>query len=293
MKVLQFTIPVARDKAIISQSDLLPEFYPWLHRHEEIQLTRVIRGSGTLVVENNMYPFQEGDIFWIGSNQPHVFKGDGRTSPVQALTLFFNPQGMLGAVFELQELKKIKAFLQKTDTGFKVPEEQREDIFLRMLQIDQTTCAKQLIHFMDLLHTFQMMNDLPSLISGTRLLAVNEQEGIRISYIYDYIMQHYDADITLEDIAQHANMSAQAFCRYFKKHTRLTFISFLNEVRVSEACKKLADGNFDSISTVAYQCGFNSIANFNRVFKSIAGKSPRDYIRELGQVEEKQDTILY
>lgn len=298
MKVLQFTIPVAHDKAIITQHDVLPQFYSWLHRHEEIQLTWVIKGKGTLVVGNNMHTFREDDIFWIGSNQPHVFKSDlsdavpGSQENIHALTIFFNPQGKLGPVFELAELKKIKAFLQKCKDGFCVPEEQREEISTRMLQIEQNRGARQMIHFIDLLHFFQNMAEPQPLISGSRLLSINEQEGIRIGYIYDYIMQHYDSDIKLEDIAQHANMSAQAFCRYFKKHTRLTFVSFLNEVRINEACKKLADGTFDSISTVAYHCGFNSIANFNRVFKTITGKSPRDYIREFGQVGEQETASL-
>jgi AraC-like DNA-binding protein len=73
-------------------------------------------------------------------------------------------------------------------------------------------------------------------------------------------------------------MTPQAFCRFFKKRTRHTFVSFLNEVRINEACKKLTEGGFDSISTVAYTCGFNSITNFNRVFKAVLGKSPSEYV---------------
>jgi AraC-like DNA-binding protein len=93
-------------------------------------------------------------------------------------------------------------------------------------------------------------------------------------------MHHYESPLTLEDVAAQAHMTPQAFCRYFKKHTRHTFVSFLNQVRINEACKKLTDGSYDSVSTVAYNCGFNSITNFNRVFKSVTGKSPRDYIRD-------------
>jgi len=88
----------------------------------------------------------------------------------------------------------------------------------------------------------------------------------------------YDKPITLEDVAKQAHMTPQAFCRYFKKHTLHTFVSFLNEVRINEACKKLTDGNYDSIATVAYNCGFNSITNFNRVFKSVTRKSPSEYV---------------
>ncbi|HEY8972317.1 MAG TPA: AraC family transcriptional regulator, partial [Puia sp.] len=111
----------------------------------------------------------------------------------------------------------------------------------------------------------------------------SEHEGIRIGTIYNFIMQQYDKPITLEDAAKQAHMTPQAFCRYFKKHTMHTFVSFLNEVRINEACKKLTDGNYDSIATVAYNCGFNSITNFNRVFKSVTRKSPSDYVESYFQ----------
>ena len=124
------------------------------------------------------------------------------------------------------------------------------------------------------------------LVSGTRNKSISEHEGIRIGAIYDYILQHYDIEITLEDVAAQAHMTPQAFCRYFKKHTRHTFISFLNEVRINEACKQLTEGSYESISTVAYECGFKSITNFNRVFKTVTGQSPRMYMREFAmQVE--------
>ncbi|MDR6564849.1 MULTISPECIES: helix-turn-helix transcriptional regulator [unclassified Arcicella] len=73
-------------------------------------------------------------------------------------------------------------------------------------------------------------------------------------------------------------MTPHAFCRYFKKHTRHTFLSFLNEVRINEACKKLTNSNNETIANVAYSCGFNSITNFNRVFKRITTQSPSEYI---------------
>lgn len=286
MKVLQFTIPVAHDKTIIVQKDILPHFYPHLHRHEEIQLTWVQKGEGTLIAENNMHAFRHNEIFWLGANQPHLFKNDpsyftGRSKKtIQSLNIFFNPDGKLGPVFNLEELKNIRSFLNKYQHGFKLPETMVAEVAACMLRIQQSKPVDQFIHFIELLKQLQGAAQLEPLVSGSRLSSVSDHEGLRIGHIYNYIMQHYDTDIMLEDIAKHAHMTPQAFCRYFKKHTRLTFVAFLNEVRINEACKKLADGTYDSISTVAYHCGFNSITNFNRVFKTVTGKSPRDYIRE-------------
>lgn len=281
MKVLQFTIPVSHDKNIIVQKEQLPFFYPHLHRHDEIQLTWVVKGTGTLIAENSMQTFRANEIFWIAGNQPHVFKSDTGEDTVESLTLFFNPNGKLANVFELTELKKISTFIHKYPNGFKVPEAHVAELSEMMLRLEQAQGAKQFMNFIHLLSFLQPLHDLIPLVSGSRLSSVNDQEGIRIGAIYDYIMKHYDTDIMLEDIAKHANMTPQAFCRYFKKHTRLTFITFLNEVRIHEACKKLSGGISDNISTIAYQSGFNSIATFNRVFKTITGRAPREYIREL------------
>jgi len=147
-----------------------------------------------------------------------------------------------------------------------------------MLRIEHTTGIDQLVHFIELLKLLSSFQELTPLSARSQPVSYSEHEGIRIGAIYNYIMQHYDKAITLEDVARQAHMTPQAFCRYFKKHTLHTFVSFLNEVRINEACKKLTDGQYDSIATVAYNCGFNSITNFNRVFKTITGKSPSEYM---------------
>lgn len=284
MRVLQFTIPVPVDKTIIVQRDVLPHFYPHLHRHNEIQLSWIRKGEGTLVAENNMYSFKSNDIFWLGANQPHVFKSEPSyfsstsTKHIDVLVIFFNPNGQLASFFELPEMKNIKNFLQQHQSGFKVPGHAVGNISQKMLRIKECTGIDQLANFIDLLKALASLQELPALSSNPQPAVYSEHEGIRIAHIYNYIMQHYDKDISLENVAQQAHMTPQAFCRYFKKHTRHTFVSFLNEVRINEACKKLTDRACDSIASVAYNCGFNSITNFNRVFKSVTGKSPSDYV---------------
>jgi transcriptional regulator GlxA family with amidase domain len=156
-----------------------------------------------------------------------------------------------------------------------------------MLMIQNCSGVDQLIHFIDLLKTLSSFHELVPLSSCSQPASYSEHEGIRIGAIYNFIMQQYDKPITLEDAAKQAHMTPQAFCRYFKKHTMHTFVSFLNEVRINEACKKLTDGNYDSIATVAYNCGFNSITNFNRVFKSVTRKSPSHYVESFFQNVEQ------
>jgi AraC-like DNA-binding protein len=148
-----------------------------------------------------------------------------------------------------------------------------------MVDVQNSSGSDQLIHFLQMMRILSTTKVKPEPLSDFGITpGINEAEGIRISNIYNYILQHYNKAITLDDVAREACMTPQAFCRYFKKHTRHTFVSFLNEMRINEACKKLTGNKFESISVVAYKCGFTSITNFNRVFKSITGNSPRGYI---------------
>jgi AraC-like DNA-binding protein len=215
---------------------------------------------------------------------PHVFKSDpsyfapSSRKTVQTLNIFFNVKGQLDSFFELPEIKNLKNFLLNRQTGFKVPAQHAAEISTKMLQMQNSSGVDQLVHFIELLKLLSSFQELEPLSSCTQPAAYSEHEGIRIGAIYNYIMQMYDKPITLEDVAKQAHMTPQAFCRYFKKHTLHTFVSFLNEVRINEACKKLTDGHYDSIATVAYNCGFNSITNFNRVFKSVTHKSPSEYL---------------
>jgi AraC-like DNA-binding protein len=284
MKVLQFTIPVPHDKTVIVQKDQLPHFYPHLHRHQEIQLTWVQQGEGTLVAENNMYPFRSNEIYWLGANLPHVFKSDPSyfapksRKKILTLNIFFIVNGQLDSFFDLPEIRNLKIFLQNRQSGFKVPAQHVAAISQKMQKIQKSAGVGQLIHFIELLQELSSLQELVPLSSSSQPVPYSEHEGIRIGNIYNYIMQQYDKPITLEDVAKQAHMTPQAFCRYFKKHTLHTFVSFLNEVRINEACKRLSNGNYDSISAVAYNCGFNSITNFNRVFKSVTARSPSEYV---------------
>lgn len=283
MKVLPFTIPSSQDKTILIQEDLLPHFYPHLHRHEEVQLTLIIKGEGTLLAGSCMHPFSDNEIYMIGANIPHVFKSDASyyasdsIKQVHKLSIFFNPKGNLASLFNLPELKSIQAFFCKYISGFKIPQHAFAEISGRIVSIKDASRLDQLLHFFELLKVLSALKDVQPLDPNAQPKNFTDYEGMRISNVYNYIMQHYTRDIALEEVAGAAYMTPQAFCRYFKKHTRVTFISFLNEIRINEACKKLIDGSYDSVSSVAYDCGFNSITNFNRVFKSTTGKSPREY----------------
>ena len=284
MKVLQFTLPVAHDRAIIVQEDIMPHFYPHLHRHNEAQLIWIKEGEGTLVVDNHLYAFKANDVYLLGANQPHLFKSNAEYFQeesglqIQALMIFFDPAGRLLPVFDLPEMQLVKSFLQQFQGGFKVPSKHCDLIIAQMLAVQNSQNQELLTNFLQLVNNLCQYSGKEQPLAQSRSVSFSENEGIRIANIFSYIMQHYERLITLEEVAAQAHMTPQAFCRYFKKHTRQTFVSFLNEMRINEACKKLTSGRYENIATAAYTCGFNSVTNFNRVFKAVKGESPKAYL---------------
>lgn len=289
MKVIQFTIPVAMQNSIVVQEDKLPHFYNHLHRHNETQITWIMKGDGTLIAGNYMQRFKPGDIYIIGANQPHIFKSDPayfdkrKKKEIHALTIFFNPDGFFHSILELPELKTIKKFIESTNSGLQVPANEQKKIVHEIRVVKDTKQGFRMAAFLHLLQTLATVKEWKTLATVSAEYSFTDMEGLRMNDVYQFTMAHYSENIKLKQAADVAYLTPQAFCRYFKKHTRKTYIAFLSEIRINEACKKIIAGEFNSISSIAYDTGFSSAVSFNRVFKKITGKSPKQYLREYNQ----------
>ncbi len=296
MKVIQFTIPVAIDNSIHMQEDILPHFYEHLHRHNETQITWVISGEGTLIAGNSMQRFQSGDIYVIGADQPHLFKSDplyfdsAKTRGIHSLNIFFNPKGFISQLLAFPEMRSIKKFVDASQHGMQASEKDLEKLTGHILKIKSSTAGFKLASFIELLQVMADLKNWKYLSTEPFEYAITDSEGLRMNEIYQYTMANYTENITLDQVAAVVYLTPQSFCRYFKKHTSKTYITFLNEIRINEACKKFMEMDFSSISAVAYQSGFNNVVTFNRVFKSITKKSPREFLKEYHhKVEANQE----
>lgn len=97
-----------------------------------------------------------------------------------------------------------------------------------------------------------------------------------IQYTAKYIRNNYTQTITLDMAASHANMSTTYFSKKFKKVTGFGFKEYLCKLRLTEASKRLLETN-DSITTIAFECGFSDSNYFGDVFKKLKGISPLQY----------------
>lgn len=278
MKPIQYRVPVPKDRTVFIQEDLLDKFYPYMHCHEEYQLIWIKAGAGQLLVDDNVHYFEKDDIFLLGSNQAHVFKNDLLQGYVQSTSIFFSLKGTLSKILNVPELSMLLDFIDKNGRGFKVPKIHLAQVSRRIESLKNSDSLGQLVSFFYLLKSLNRLSFKLKPLSGVANVDFGAGGSFRITTLCDFLNNNYKENIGLNEIAGKANLTPQAFCRYFKKSTGKTFVSYLNELRVREACRLLGGVDYDCISRVAYNSGFNSVTNFNRVFRSILGISPKMYI---------------
>jgi AraC-like DNA-binding protein len=93
----------------------------------------------------------------------------------------------------------------------------------------------------------------------------------------DYISEHFDnPSLGLADVAAHVGLSVAHFSHVFKQESGTAFVQFVQGKRV-EAAKKLMTDTSRSITEICFSCGFNSVTNFNRVFRHVQNCSPRQF----------------
>lgn len=276
MKVLPFKIPKPEQDVLIYQVDYVDAFYDKLHQHEEIQISFIIEGTGTLVVGDSVNDYNKNDILIIGSNIPHVFKSDFNTyKKSHMVSLFFTKNAFGKDFFNLEELKELQPFFKRAKFGFKVTSRLKQ-IKRLFFKLESSGKLNRFLILLEIVkHTSK--GSYKSLSSFIYDKTYTDNEGQRMRNVFEFTMNNFQNNITLQTIANEANMTKNAFCKYFKKRTNKTYIQFLNELRIEHACRLLQLNNDLSIIEIAEQIGFNNMSNFNRQFKALKKCNPSEF----------------
>lgn len=276
MKVVPFQIPKNTEEAFRVQVDDLPHLYNHLHQHPEIQLTLIKESNGTLVAGDYVGPFHAGDVFVIGGNQPHVFRNDEKffkkRSKAVAITIFFDETTFGENFWLLEEMKSLQQFLKNSSGGFRITGRKKKSIAENLVSIANAKGIDRLIIFLEILKLLSSRKEMHSLATPVIQRNIKSYDGSRLNKVIEFTFKEFQRPITLKEVADLANLTPEAFCKYFKTRTRKTYINFLNEIRVNHACRLLTEDK--SISAICYDCGFMNLSNFNRIFKKIKQVSP-------------------
>jgi len=282
MKVLPFKIPKTVQESFHLQVDRQQYFYDNLHQHPEIQLTCILEGEGRFIVGDYIGPFKANDLFLIGPDLPHVFRSDpkyyepGHTQNVHSISVFFEWAFLGGKFLMLPEMKKVLEFSKEAEKGLQVSGKAKDQVSKLMKALFKAEMMDRLVVFLRILNVLSCSNELESLTSAGIYNDFDETDGERLNAIYRFTINEYHRRISLEEVAAVSNMTVNSFCRYFKKRTRKSYVKFLNEMRIAQACRLLQQYNY-SISQIGLEVGFSNLSNFNRKFKEIKNCNPSEF----------------
>jgi AraC-like DNA-binding protein len=287
MRVLPFTVIKAQKESFKVQVDDGAHLYDTLHQHSDWQLTLIVKSKGTIICGNHIGHFQPGDLYLIGSNQPHVFRNDPeyfemrRSLKAKAISVYFDQDAFGEHFFDLPETAELGVFLQKSTYGLKITGTVRDKLQPMMEEFPFLNGVDKLMQLLQALKLLSLYADCCRSLSSSEVTGnFSETEGKRMNAVIQFTLQKYRHPISLEEVAGVAHMTPNAFCRYFKQRTRKSYVTFLNEFRIGHACKMLLQKDM-SIKEACYQSGFNNISNFNRKFKEVTGSSPTEYLRNM------------
>jgi AraC-like DNA-binding protein len=281
MKAQFFHIIKTGEESFLVQEDKLPSFYGVVHYHPEIQITLIKQGSGIRLVGDQVLPFGPGTMMIIGENVPHVFKNvpseDGRL--VEAISLYFNREAFGPKFFSIPEMQSVSRLLDLSKGGLDVGEPTRTQVETKLNRIRHADGFDRLIILLEILRSFAKSASLKELNPNRRDYYQDRRDSERLNQVFNYVFSNFDRPIQVKEMADMTHFSVNGFCRYFKNKTRRTFVTFLNEVRISKAMEQLRSKDWP-VSRVAVESGFGNLAYFNRQFKAIHGMTPTEYRKQ-------------
>lgn len=257
--------------------------FPW-HFHEEYEIVYVLKSTGTRFVGNNIEPFSDDDLVLLGSSVPHMYRNDiqyYQNDPkyrVHAITLQFSKEFFKYSLEQYPEFSHIKNLLEDAKYGIYFEKDANRTIRKKMVKalhlngLDLLLETIKILSLMSQSETRRLLRD-----ESEDTLSLADDKDPRIIKVKAFLHREYTGIISLQRIADIAGMNESAFCRYFLEKTSKTCFQYINELRITYACKLLLERRL-TISQICYESGYNNISNFNRQFKKITGYSPTDYV---------------
>lgn len=262
-----------------------PSFSTEFHFHRACQMTYIVQSEGKRIIGDSIDSYLTDELTFLGPDLPHVWHNDSMDKDSvqvsRSMALYIEPELMVEVLGHLFKTHKIEAFLTASKRGLLFQGKTKEQLKGKLEQMIHLDYGIQktilLLEIIDLLIT---TDEYECLSSPGYTHNYSSMDNDKIDRIFKFVFNNFTKEISLDEAATLANMSKHSFCRYFKSRTQKTFVEFVNEVRISESCRLIAENKFQ-ITNIAFACGFNSLSNFNKIFKSIKGITPSMYRTQL------------
>ncbi|WP_168122132.1 AraC family transcriptional regulator [Paenibacillus sp. HB172176] len=264
---------------VVSKNTVSRHFH--LHRHDCIEFSLVLEGSGTEWVNGVPHPLKPGTVTFILPYQFHEIYNQG-AQPLQLFNCMFGIE-LLGAPGQhaLKPEEWLPGFSESPHCQLTMPT-QHEQLFrlmnelLEEFQGDAALRAPLLkAKLSEILIRLRRFRSIPAQTS-TGMDARPAYESPLISQILLYLTIHYGEELSLEAVAARFHISKVHLCNELKKSTSKTFKELVNEVRLRQACSLLVSTKL-KVTDIGHEAGFQSAATFFRIFKQNKGMSPEEY----------------
>lgn len=265
------------------------------HFHAEYELTYIPEGAGKRYVGSHMQDFTAGDLVLIGPNLPHCWKlepGNETQTPASAIVIQFDGNFLGDEFFNKDELQHIKRLFQKSGSGISFHGDTQKIVNQSLLALsEERNSFRMLIGLLEALQRLAQTSEY-SLLDQNQVIAersLAEQE--RINPVFAYLVENFRHQVSLDAAAGIANMTTNAFCKYFKKITRKTFMETIIEYRLNYAIQQLVQTD-KPISAIAFESGFGDVSHFYKMFKVKMHLSPLNYRKKFMRSFEGADHLV-
>ncbi len=252
----------------------LSDLFFW-HSHPEYELVYIKGANGTRHVGDHISTYQESDLVLIGSEIPHLNFDYGVQSEYQKVVVHLNKDFVENHFTHARELIAIKKLFEKSKKGIAFLGEKTAFIGKKLFDLENLNPFQQYLQLIIILQLLSEIKSVEILHKKPFLNKFSNKEQERLRQIHAFIDNNYHRKIELDEIAGICFMTKEAFCRYFKKMTKYTFIEFLNRYRISHSKRYLMAG--ESVSDACYQSGFQSLSYYNRIFKKVTNENPSKF----------------
>ncbi len=247
---------------------------PW-HFHPECELALGLNCQGYRMVGDHIASLRPGDLVFVGSNLPHVWHQDAEAR-LHAIVIQFRADFLGEAIGQCPELAPIQRLLSRAGRGLHITGATRDFVSRKMREIPSLTGPPRLIALLQILDRLAVSRELTPLASVRYAPTLNAHDQSRLGRVCDYINAHLTEPLDRNTLAGVACLSPSAFSRFFKSRTGRTCPDYINELRIARACRLLAEDN-QTVTAIAFDCGFHSVPNFQRKFFRYLKTTPRAY----------------
>ena len=225
------------------------------------------------------------ELVLVGPNLPHCWELHNCTNKeIHEITIHIHNDLLDEKLLSRRVFKSIRDMLNRSIHGISFSEKTIKELMPRLMELPKISGIDYFLEFISILH--DLSNSRNQKLLSTSFSNYNDFENSdKIKKVYEYVQKNFQRKITLDEISELINMTPVSFNRFIKKRTGKTFISYINSTRVSYASRLLLETDL-SVGEIAYKCGFNNLANFNRMFKKIKNNTPSEFRSEFNGIQK-------